>query len=116
MNQNTNFPSGIICEIEGHSVHFDFSDHFLTRQSQRAVSHDMIQAVIEYGQAFFKQGLIFYVLGSKPTSRQKRANKDLSPFKNIVLLVSKETNQIITCYRNSNPFKYIKKKPKRNNS
>ena len=73
----------------------------------------MIKAVIEYGEAYFKQGIIFYVLGKKQGTSTPNS-KDLSNFRNTVVLVSKDTNQIITCYRNSNPFRFIKKKQKRN--
>lgn len=111
---NQNLQSGIVCKIQGQAIHFAYSDHFLHRKSQRAINQGMINAVLEYGEAYFKQGLIFYVLGSKMSSLKKEMNKDLNHFNNIVLLVSKDTNQIITGYRNSNPFKYVKKKAKRN--
>ena len=87
---------------------FSYSAHSYKRTQERSLSKDAIATTLEYGKAFFKQGLIFYVLGSKRNS-EKGKNKTTS---NMVVVVSGDSELIITCYKNRNPFKYIRKKTK----
>lgn len=85
--------------------------HLEKRICQRNFNDEFIQTVVDYGIAYFKQGLIFYVLGDKnvlshlPIQQQKR-------FQNIVVVVASNDSHILTAYRSKNPFKHIKKKSK----
>ncbi|MCB0748406.1 MAG: DUF4258 domain-containing protein [Ignavibacteriae bacterium] len=88
------------------------TEHLEKRICQRNFNDEFIQIAVDYGKAYFKQGLIFYVLGDKnvpsylPIQEQKR-------FQNIVVVVASDHSHILTVYRSKNPFKHIKKKSKR---
>lgn len=96
---------------KSYSIEFAMTDHFLHRSCQRNISESMIQIVIEYGSAYFKQGLIFYLLGSNNLPKQVLA-QDRKRYRNLVVVVSSDDASIITTYRSKNPFKHIKKKSK----
>lgn len=89
---------------------FEHSNHSFCRSCQRGISKQAISTALQFGESFFKQGLIYYVLGENmPAAIQKASEK----FRNIVVVVAGDSNQIITCYRSNNPFKNIKMKSKR---
>jgi hypothetical protein len=87
---------------------FEHSEHSYKRACQRGMQQNVIADTIQFGEAYFKQGMIFYVLGDR---QQKSLRTDKS--KNTVVIVAGDSNMIITCYRSSNPFKHLKKKQKR---
>ncbi len=93
------------------TLNFNHSLHSLKRANQRNIDSQIISVVIEYGTEFFKQGMIFYVLGENdlPANSYYFERKK---FRNLVVVVSGDSNTIITCYRSKNPFKHIKKKQK----
>ena len=86
--------------------------HSLERIKERDICGDSLQLALIYGRAFFKQGLIFYVLGQQniPNNIDTKLRRKCL---NLVVVTAGDSDQIITSYRNSNPFKYIKKKSKR---
>ncbi|MBF8149268.1 hypothetical protein ITJ86_05135 [Winogradskyella sp. F6397] len=89
---------------------FIHSRHSFKRANKRNINNTCIALTIEYGIAFFKQGLIFYVLGDKvPDIIRKKLGKGNL---NLIVVVSGNSNIILTCYRSKNPFKHIKKKQK----
>jgi hypothetical protein len=90
---------------------FNHSKHSFRRASKRNISQQNIADVIEHGRAFFKQGMIFYVLGEHqlPDAKVKKGH-DKS--QNMVVVIAGDSNTILTCYRSKNPFKHIKKKQK----
>ena len=90
------------------NLSFHYTDHSFRRSQQRNLSEKDIIATLEYGTAIFKQGLIFYVLGSRKRKRNDLKNKT----QNMVVVVAGDSDMIITCYKNQNPFKYIRKKTK----
>lgn len=86
---------------------FRHSTHSYKRSRQRNISDKDISLAIDYGKAHFKQGMIFYVMGEKTIPK----NLNLKRFpKNLVVIVSGNSNCLITCYRSKNPYKHIKKK------
>ena len=91
------------------TLRFSHSQHSFKRANQRNISSRNISEVIEYGKAFFKQGLVFYVLGEHNLPKSLNQN-DKS--KNIVVIIAGDSNTILTCYRSKNPYKHIKKKQK----
>ncbi len=97
--------------LKSQSLKFQHSNHSFQRAAQRGIDYAMIQTIVEYGEAIFKQGMVFYVLGNKDKP-DGRLSKDWKKFQNLVVVVAGDSNQIITCYRNSNPYKYIRKKTK----
>lgn len=90
---------------------YNHSKHSFRRATKRNINQKNIADVIEYGRAFFKQGMIFYVLGEHqlPDSLIKKGH-DKS--QNMVVVIAGDSNTILTCYRSKNPFKHIKKKQK----
>jgi hypothetical protein len=86
---------------------FQHTDHSFKRSRQRNISNEDIALVIEYGREYFKQGLIYYVLGEK--SIPDTLNLKQKP-KNIIVIVSGNSNCLVTCYRAKEPYKHIKKK------
>ena len=90
---------------------FKHSRHSFLRASQRGINSSKITAALQYGANVYKQGLIYFILGEDniPESLLKDKNK----LKNTVVVVSGNSNEVITCYRSPNPFKNIKLKPKR---
>ena len=91
------------------TLNFNHSQHSYERSNQRNISSFKIAQTIEYGTAYFKQGLIFYILGDKnmPNITLKK-NKS----SNLIVVVAGDSNTILTCYRSRKPFKHIKKKQK----
>jgi hypothetical protein len=89
-------------------VNYELTDHAKLRIKQRKINDLHLQHLIEYADCYFKQGKIFYVLGSKnlPSFIERK-------YHNTIMIVDGKSGQIKTCYRNDNPHKYIKKKSKR---
>ncbi|MDP1815441.1 MAG: hypothetical protein Q8K92_13415 [Leadbetterella sp.] len=92
---------------------FEHTKHSFSRANQRGITASKISVTIQYGEIIRKQGLIFYILGENniPLSHSKEKSK----FKNTVVIVSGDSNQLITCYRTDKPFKYLRQKTKRLN-
>lgn len=93
------------------TLNFHHTYHSLTRAKQRNIYSKNISIAIEYGQEFFKQGLVFYVLGENNLPKNI-SHSERKKYENIVVVVSGDSNTILTCYRSKNPFKHIKKKQK----
>ncbi|SDL59684.1 protein of unknown function [Kriegella aquimaris] len=113
---NLNLPESkkkITWKVQSEKLHksaelsYQHSTHSFKRSRQRNISDKDISLAIEYGEAYFKQGMIFYVIGENSIPRY--LNLKHRP-KNIVIIVSGNSNCLITCYRSKNPFKHIKKK------
>ena len=102
----------VIDERSNNSLEFFFSHttHSFKRSSQRGIDSEKIIVAIEFGEVFYKQGLQWHVLGAKgiPPYLEHKKNQLM----NTVVIVSGDSNQIITCYRSKNPFKNIKTKSK----
>ena len=92
-------------------INFIHTSHSNKRSSQRGVNNDKIIIALEYGNTTFKQGLLYYVLGENdiPAHLQHHKNK----FMNTVVIVSGDSDEIVTCYRSKNAVKNIKLKPKK---
>lgn len=87
---------------------FEHTQHSYLRARQRGFNHQKIVAALQYGENIYKQGLIYFILGENniPDSLCKQKKQ----LKNTVVIVSGDSNQVITCYRSSNPFKNIRTK------
>lgn len=83
---------------------FKSTYHLKSRASQRGICTKEISEVITFGEVVQKQGYDFYYLKSK---------KNFSSPKNGLVVVAKD-DIIITSYFNTNPVKFIGKKPKIN--
>ena len=90
---------------------FEHTKHSFKRACQRGFNKQKIAIALEYGENIYKQGLIYFILGEKniPDSLIKQKEQ----LKNIVVIVSGNSNQVITCYRSADPFKNIRVKSER---
>lgn len=90
---------------------FRHTQHSFLRAAQRGINQRKIKAALQYGESIYKQGLIYFILGecNIPDTLIKEKEK----LKNTVVVVSGKSNEVITCYRSANPFKYIKHKSKK---
>ena len=99
-------------ESSNQGLDFSFSHtyHSITRSSQRGIDSEKIIVAIEFGEVFYSQKMQWYVLGEKniPTYLKHKKNQLM----NTVVIVSGDSNQVITCYRCTKPFKNIKTKSK----
>lgn len=110
-------PMEIIIKVTDEKNHkceqmkFEHTEHSFNRSVQRGIDAKKISAAIEYGEDFYKQGMVYYILGEKniPETLEKKKNS----LKNIVVIISGDSNKVITCYRSKKPFKHIKTKSKR---
>ena len=93
------------------TLSFKHSQHSFKRANERNINPENISDAIEYGTAFFKQGLVFYALGDHhlPDSLLQKGHEKS---KNIIVVIAGDSNTILTCYRSKNPFKHIKTKQK----
>ncbi|OYT15487.1 MAG: hypothetical protein B7C24_12765 [Bacteroidetes bacterium 4572_77] len=87
----------------------NFSDHYLIRASQRGISEKAIMLLMKYGSVIKKQGLQFWCI----TNKELRyvAPKYRKKLKNLVAVMAADRT-LITCYKNHNGIKNIKKKSK----
>ena len=92
------------------TINFKHTLHSFLRAAQRGIGSNKIAATLKYGKSIYKQGLIYYILGEDniPLSLHKEKNK----LKNTVVIASGNSNQVVTCYWSSNPFRNIKVKQK----
>jgi hypothetical protein len=87
------------------------SCHSFSRARSRGISTSDIMMALDYGEVNFKQGLLFYIVKNKnlPFSLDKHIAERL---KNLVVVISDKTNEIVTCYKSKYANKNIRKKSK----
>ena len=93
-------------------INIKHSNHSKTRVQQRALPIKKMKLAMLYSNVFFKQGLIYHVVKNSylPNNIDKKQKNEL---KNIVVIISGDSNEVITCYRNKNAMHQIKQKNKR---
>lgn len=111
MNQQMQIAFTVQTDKEMKPIEFTFehSEHSYQRAQQRGISGLQLETALKYGETMLKQGYIFYILGKNNIPEKLRKEKD--KLVNTIVLVSGKT--IITCYRNTRPFKHIRKKSKK---
>lgn len=92
------------------STAWDLTEHCERRMRQRSIDSELLMMALEFGEEIFKQGAIFHVVTKKsmPTHLDATLRRKLE---NLVVMVSDDAS-VITCYRNKEGMKYIKKKSK----
>jgi hypothetical protein len=90
----------------------NLSNHSQVRSQQRGISYDILNLALDYSEAIFKQGLIFFAVIQRllPENMDHHLKEKLN---NMVVVVSPESNEIVTCYRSENGIHHIKRKLKR---
>lgn len=96
---------------QGIDFNFKHSRHSFLRAAQRGINLNKMATTLQYGENIYKQGLIYFILGENniPASLSKEKDK----LKNTVVVVAGDSNEVITCYRSSNPFRNIRIKSKK---
>lgn len=90
---------------------FTHTNHSFKRSAQRGINDNNMAIVILYGEPFYKQGLIYYVLGNDRIPESLL--KDKEKLRNTVVIVDGDSDTIITCYRSKQPYKHIRRKSKK---
>lgn len=88
------------------SYQMQHTHHSKQRSAQRGISDSAIALTMEYGMVTYKQGLEFYTLGKKILPGNLHKNK----VENLVVVVSGNGNEIITCYKSKNGIRQVAKK------
>jgi len=96
-------------DIQGNQVNYTYHAH--SRMSQRGISKDAIQACSRYGEVIHRQGLRFLYVPKRKLDLLEPGLKD--KVKDLVIVLDKEIDTLLTCYRNNKAPHRIKKKPKR---
>lgn len=99
-NQISNFNSPV-----------NHSRHSQVRSSQRGINNQVIHLVIQHGLLIKKQGLNFYI-GVKKLFPQSVDHKLAEKASNVLVLVNKSV--IVTCYKDDNVIKEVKRKTRKN--
>ena len=91
------------------SYHIAHTSHSRTRASQRGINDKLIPYVLEFGEFFRKQGLRFYAVAMKhlPKHMDHHLREKLN---NLVVVMSGDSNDIITCYKANNAVKHVQRK------
>lgn len=87
-----------------------FSRHGSVRMEQRGIKTDMVSLVLSQGQIIRKQGLRYYYVPKSSATDWER--KDREAVRDLVVITDKSGSQLITCYRNPQAVKAIKRKTK----
>lgn len=85
--------------------------HSFQRAAQRAILNETILDVLDFGEAFHRQGLVFYTIKEKNIpAGVKHINKKKT--QNIVDVMNGNETEIITCYKLKNAIKLLRRKGK----
>lgn len=90
------------------SYNVSHSRHSKQRSCQRGISDLLIAMAIHYGKLTKKQGLEYYTLGDRSIPPILAREK----VRNLVVIMSGDTNQIVTCYRTNDASRRIARKRK----
>lgn len=87
------------------------SKHSQKRAAQRSINHKTLMQVLTFGTPYYRQGMSFYTVLEKdiPEDIDHRTKEKLH---NLVVVLGSSGEQIVTCYYNSEPVKYLKRKGK----
>ena len=93
------------------SWNINLSNHSQARSQQRGISRELLFLALDYSVAIFKQGLIFYAVIDKliPEKMDHHMREKLN---NLIVVVSPDMNEIITCYRSADGVHHLKRKSK----
>ncbi|NKQ34679.1 MAG: DUF4258 domain-containing protein [Chloroflexi bacterium] len=88
------------------------TNHAVWRMAQRNVSEADICFVLEHGHKMYRAGAIFFFL--RRCDFPKGTHRQYGRLEGTTVVISRETHQILTVYRNrKNGLRHIKQKPRR---
>ena len=89
------------------------SDHARKRMNERGLDDKALEMAFNYGRPVYTRRSYIYVIGKKEIKHAKKKFKiDLQRYEGVQVVVSIETPQIITVYRNKD-FRTLKPKTRR---
>ena len=88
----------------------NYSHHASVRMQQRGINNNIVQTALSYSIKIYKQGLVFHVI-KKNNIPFHVSSKIKDQLKNLIIITGHDKT-IITCYKNKNGLKKIKKKTK----
>lgn len=98
-------------QISNSTLGFVHSNHSRVRSSQRGINDEVIDLVINHGLLIKKQGCKFYI-GTRKLFPQTIDHKLAEKASNVLVLVKNDL--IVTCYKNSDVIKEVKRKSRKN--
>jgi len=87
--------------------------HAQIRGAQRNITPENIDLVLRYGKELHRTGASFIFLGKRDIPEDLRNDDQMRKLEGTVLIISEDSNHLITCYKNRNALREIKKKSKR---
>lgn len=93
-------------------ISVELSEHADNRIAERNINPTHLMMAMEYGEQFFKQGLVFYAVPDKNIPKELDGKLRFQ-LNNLVVVLDPNSAEVITCYKSNNAVKYIKKKQKR---
>jgi hypothetical protein len=93
------------------SYQFNHTSHSKKRAQQRGVKNHWLSILIAEGEKIYKQGLVFHFM--RDCDLRYYSPKIQKKLKNLVVLVDETTKTVITCYKNKDAVRNIKRKNKR---
>jgi hypothetical protein len=92
-------------------ININFSYHALQRIAQRGINKTHINLVVNYGRITHKQGFRFYFL----TGKELRffPPKQADRLKNLVVVLARDANVVVTVYKDAKAPNKIRHKSKR---
>jgi hypothetical protein len=105
------------CEFDTmeNNAHYDdfiffHTEHSLLRSKQREIPNYLIELAISFGKNIETPSSSYYIFSNKYLDDITEGVK--KKITNLVVIISKNENVIITCFYCNNPMKLIKKKAK----
>jgi hypothetical protein len=75
--------------------------HAATRMSERALTHEHLEAALVFGREIHTRGVTIYAVGQKEVRGAQAASIDISKFEGIQVLCERG-GDVVTIYRNLN--------------
>ena len=90
---------------------FNHTNHSTKRASQLGINDNVISTIIKDGDTIHKQGLRFQYVQRDQLDYYKTDFRDR--LENVVVVLAGDSDTVITCYKNRDAVKKIRRKPKR---
>lgn len=93
------------------AIELTHTKHSMKRTQQRGISREAILLAVLYGTCIEKQNFVFHVVRDKDIP-QNLDNCQKEALRNLVVVLDKLEETIITCYRSKNAIRNINRKTK----
>ena len=103
--------TGFVNKIIDTRQQIEHSVHSYQRSSQRGIRTLWIKTVIQQGRVVYRQGYKFFFMTDKELCYYDPEMQER--LRNLVVVLASDSNRVVTCYKNRNAVKRIKRKNKR---